>query len=117
MTAGIDNKVKQGVMEETNSPWVSNLLVVTRQGTVRLACDYRALNTVTIKDCYTLPKTGELFDVPEGTRWFSCSDASQSFHPIPLANERYHSFGKNISSQVRCIRPHQRTQHVVPANR
>ena len=89
-------KLAQGVIEPARSPWMSNVLVVRRDGKVRLCQDYRVLNKYTVKDQYTLPKIADLFNVLSGTKWFSVCDASQSFHQIPLADER----SKNLTAFI-----------------
>jgi hypothetical protein len=46
-----------GVIEESNSPWSSPVvLVMKRNGELRFCVDYRKLNNVTKKDCFPLPR-------------------------------------------------------------
>jgi hypothetical protein len=45
------------------SPWSSPVLFVRKKdGTLRMCVDYRALNTVTKRNCYPLPRLDESFD-------------------------------------------------------
>jgi len=53
----VDNYLKQGVIEPASRPWASNLVVVRKKDGSYLCCvDYRALNSVTRKDAYPLPR-------------------------------------------------------------
>jgi hypothetical protein len=51
-----------------------------------MAIDYRALNKVTVKDSYPMPRIQDLTDILKGTKWFI--DCVQAFHQIPMADER-----------------------------
>jgi len=60
MRKEIDNIVedmkRQGMIEESQSPWVSPAVMVKKKdGTVRFCVDYRKLNAVTVKDSYPIP--------------------------------------------------------------
>ncbi len=48
----------------------------------------RALNKVTIKDVYAMPKISDLNDALAGTEWFSVADCCSAYHQISLADER-----------------------------
>ena len=88
ITKEVQHKLKIGIIEPSSSPWSSNVIVVRRDGKVRLVTDYRILNKHTIKDQYTLPKISDLFDVLQGAKYFSTADACQAYHQLPLADER-----------------------------
>ena len=38
------------------------MLIVKKDGTLRLCIDYKELNNVTVKNKYTLPRIDDLFD-------------------------------------------------------
>jgi hypothetical protein len=50
------------------------IFVPKKDGTQRLCVDYRALNEVTIKNKYLLPRIDDLFDQLRGVRAFSKID-------------------------------------------
>ena len=53
----IDKMLDQGIIEPSNSPWASPIVIVTKKdGTPRFCIDYRKLNEVSRKDAYPLPK-------------------------------------------------------------
>jgi hypothetical protein len=46
--------------------------------------DYRALNEVTIKNKYPLPKIDDLFDQLQGTCVFSKTDLRSQYHQLKI---------------------------------
>ena len=47
--------IEQGIIKESNSPWVAPAVYVTKKdGSVRICVDYRELNKKTVKDAYPL---------------------------------------------------------------
>ena len=52
-----------GFIRPSSSPWGAPVLFVKKKdGSMRLCVDYRALNEVTIKNKYPLPRIDDLFD-------------------------------------------------------
>jgi hypothetical protein len=59
----IDELLEKGYIRPSTSPWVApELFVEKKDGTKRMCIDYRALNEVTIKNKYPLPRIEDLFD-------------------------------------------------------
>ena len=56
-----------GFIRPSSSPWGAPVLFVKKKdGSMRLCVDYRALNEVTIKNKYPLPRIDDLFDQLKG---------------------------------------------------
>ena len=87
-TKQISQKLKEGVIEPSYAPWCSNALIIRKDGKIRMVIDYRALNKVTIKDSYPMPRIQDVTDVLQGTKWFTGIDCVQAFHQIPMDDER-----------------------------
>jgi hypothetical protein len=63
----IDELSEKGYIRSSTSPWDALVLFVEKKdGTKRMCIDYRALNEVTIKNKYPLPRIEDLFDQLRG---------------------------------------------------
>jgi hypothetical protein len=58
----VEEKLVQGIVEPSTAPWSSNVVLIRKDGRVRMAIDYRKLNSVTVKDVYPMPKVQALID-------------------------------------------------------
>ena len=59
----VDKMLRQGIIEPSNSPWSSPIVLVDKKdGTYRFCVDFRKLNEATRKDAYPLPRTDDLLD-------------------------------------------------------
>ena len=82
----IQKNVKNGLMEPCSSPYAAPVLLVRKpNGSWRLVCDYRKLNSVTVSDCYPLPEIEDLVTSLSKSRVFSSADLWTGFHQIPCS--------------------------------
>jgi hypothetical protein len=58
--------------------------VLKKDGTQRLCVDYRALNDVTVKNKYPLPRIDDLFDQLRGACVFSKIDLRSGYHQLKI---------------------------------
>ena len=63
------------------------MFVEKKTGDLRMVVDYRALNKITVKNRYPLPRIDDLFDKLFGAQYFSCLDAASGLHQILLRDE------------------------------
>jgi len=87
-----DNQVKEllakGLIEPSCSPWGAPVLfVVKKDGTLRACFDYRALNSVTIKNRFPLPRIDDIIDQFGGATVFSNLDLTQGYNQFQLLKE------------------------------
>ena len=67
----------------SSSPWGAPVLFVKKKdGSMRLCVNYRALNEVTIKNKYPLPRIDDLFDQLKGAKYFSKIDLRYGFAEV-----------------------------------
>ena len=76
-----------GVIEPSSSPYASTVLLVPKpDGTVRFCIDYRALNRVTKRDGYLMPRVDDSLSALKGAQYFSSLDLTAAFNQIPMAD-------------------------------
>nr|CAD2168303.1 unnamed protein product [Meloidogyne enterolobii] len=94
LKAQIQKMLENGIIEESNTPWVSNLVLVQKSdGKLRPCVDFRPLNKVTIADPYPLPRMDEVINKVAGKRWYSRLDLASGFWQIPLDRESSYKCG------------------------
>jgi hypothetical protein len=75
----------KGYIRPSTSPWVAPVLFVEKKdGTKRMCIDYRALNEVTIKNKYPLPRIEDMFDQLRGAGVFSKIDLRSGYHQLRI---------------------------------
>ncbi|WVZ63662.1 hypothetical protein U9M48_013276 [Paspalum notatum var. saurae] len=81
----IDELLGKGFIRPSSSPWAFPVLFVDKKdGSRRMCVDYRALNDVTIKNKYPLPRIGDLFDQLQGAFVFSKIDLRSGYHQMKI---------------------------------
>ncbi|KAJ9531760.1 hypothetical protein QJQ45_021907 [Haematococcus lacustris] len=76
------------LIEPSSSPYGAPVLFVQkRDGTLRMCIDFRALNKLTVRDRYPLPRIDDLFDRVQGKTVFSSLDLQSGYHQIRITPE------------------------------
>jgi hypothetical protein len=98
----LDDLLAKGFIRPSVSPFGSPVLFVKKKdGSLRLCVDYRALNSLTVKNAYPLPRIDDLLDRLHGAKYLSKIDLRFGYHrvrihgpdiPTPLCSQ---SFGCN----------------------
>jgi hypothetical protein len=79
----IKELLEKGFIRPSSSPWGAPVIfVLKKNGTQRLCVDYRALNEVTVKNKYLLPRIDDLFDQLCGACVFSKIDLRSGYHQL-----------------------------------
>ena len=77
-----------GVIEPSNSEWAAApVLIRKKDGSVRYAIDYRALNNVTVKDAFPLPLIEDCFDSLSGVQYLSGLDLASGYYQVEVADQ------------------------------
>ena len=85
ITQMINEMLETHVIQESNSPWASPVVLVRKKsGEMRFCVDYRQLNAITRKDVYPLPRIDDLLDQLSGKKIFSTLDARAGYWQIAV---------------------------------
>jgi hypothetical protein len=77
-----------GHMKPSNNPFASSVvLVLKKDGTMRMCIDYRALNKKTIKNRYPIRHIDELMDELHGVVFFSKIDLCSRYHQVNIREQ------------------------------
>ena len=86
----IGEMLQQGIIEESNSPWMAPAVFVPKKsGEIRICIDYRELNKRTVKDAYPLPLADEVQDRLSNSSVFSTLDLQNGYWQLPLHPDDY----------------------------
>ena len=84
----IDKLLEAGVIRNSHSSWLAPIIVVPKgDGGKRLVIDYRALNKVTRKFVWPMPKVEDIFSQLNGAKYFSTLDLRAGYHHIGLTTD------------------------------
>lgn len=83
LKAQLQQLTESGFIQPSKSPFGAPVLFVKKKdGSMRMCVDYRALNALTVKNRYPLPRIDELFDRLQGAKVFSKLDLRSGYHQI-----------------------------------
>lgn len=95
----IKDLLENKIIRESTSPYASPIVLVHKKdGSTRMCCDFRALNKITIKDRFPLPRIDDQLDRLGKHKYFTTLDMASGFHQIPIAHS---SIGKNCVCYTR----------------
>ncbi|KAJ0391766.1 hypothetical protein P43SY_010693 [Pythium insidiosum] len=84
----VQKMLREGVIEMGNGPWGFPVVLVRKKdGTVRFCVDYRALNQITVKDVYPLPRIDETLESLGGACRFTTLDLLAGYWQIAVAEQ------------------------------
>jgi hypothetical protein len=88
----IEKEIKEfltmGHIRPTRSTFASSVvLVLKKDGTLRMCIDYKALNKKTIKNRYPIPRIDEMMDELHGAVFFSKIDLHSGYHQISIREQ------------------------------
>ena len=85
----VEKLLHYGFIEESKSPWVSNVLFVKKKDTkeLRFCVDFRAINRLCISEQFPLPHINDLLASLHGSSYFTSIDLRSGFFQFALTPE------------------------------
>jgi len=84
----VQGLLKKGFIRPSTSSCGSPIVLVRKKdGSWRMCIDYRALNKITIKNCYPLPRIVDLLDQLKEAIYFSKLDLHSGYHQVRVAEQ------------------------------
>ena len=81
----IEKLLTAKVIHTIHSSWSAPIIVIPKgDGGKHLVIDYRALNKVTRKFTWPMPKVEDIFSILNGATYFTTLDLHTGYHYIPL---------------------------------
>ena len=80
--------LEKGFLKPSKSPYGAPVFFVKKaDGSLRMVCDWRDLNKITIKNKACLPNIDDLFDTVQGSAYFSKLDLRSGYNQIRIKAE------------------------------
>ena len=87
----LDTWLKQGIICPSHSPYASQVVIVRKKtGEIHLCIDFRALNAVTIRDSFPLPRIEEALQAVKSAVWFTSIDLAQGYLQLAMDEADIH---------------------------
>ena len=87
----LDTWLRQGIIRPSRSPYASQVVIVRKKtGEIRLCVDFRALNAVTIRDSFPLPRIEEALQAVKAAVWFTSFDLAQGYLQLAMDEADIH---------------------------
>ena len=81
----VNKQLELGLIEPAISEWASPVLLVPKKsGDLRMAVDYRYLNSQTVPDSYPLPNIEDILGSLEGVQYVTALDMRAGYYQIPM---------------------------------
>jgi len=84
----VQELLEKGFIKPSTSPCGSPIILVRKKDDLwRMCIDYQALNKITIKNCYPLPRIDDLLDQLKEAVYFTKLDFHSGYHQVRVAEQ------------------------------
>ena len=92
--------MESGIIEKSTSPFRALLVLFKKKsGGLRVFCDFRGLNTNTVKDSFPIQRVDEVLEVLHGATLFSSVDLAHGLFQYALKKEDKHKTSFSAGSR------------------
>ena len=85
MSQQLDQMLTMGVIQPSESPWASSVVLVRKKdGSLRFCVDYRKLNSVTKPNVFPMPRINDMLDQLGKSKYFSTLDLAAGYWQIRM---------------------------------
>ena len=87
----LDTWLKQGIICPSCSPYALQIIIVHKKsGKIRLCINFRALNAMTIRNSFPLPRIEEALQAVKSAMWFTSFDLAQGYLQLAMDEADIH---------------------------
>ena len=87
----LDAWLLQGIIHPLHSPYALQVVIVRKKsGEIRLCIDFRALNAITVRDSFPLPRIEEVLQAIKVAVWFTSFDLAQGYLQLAMDEADIH---------------------------
>ena len=91
LAAHMKELLDDDIIEECESEWLFPMVIVRKKdGSIRMAIDFRLLNEATKKDTYPMPRIDETLEKVAGAKWFTKLDLRKGYYQVLLRESDRH---------------------------
>ena len=84
----IETLLEYDMIEPSKSPWACGVVMAKKEGDqLSICCDFRYLNSVTVKDAYPIPRIDESLSKLGDAKFFTTLDLGSAFWQVPLRKQ------------------------------
>ena len=81
----VENMLKSGVIEPSNSPYSSPIVLVKKKdGKTRFCIDFRKINSITVSDASPIPDQDQLFAKLSSAKYFTKIDVTKAYWQVGI---------------------------------
>ena len=78
---------REGIIERSSSEWAFPIVLVKKDGSLRMCVDYRRLNAISDADAYPMPCVDDMIDALGKAKYITTLDLARGYWQVPVQEE------------------------------